>query len=124
MHADHHTLIYSPHGNILFSGNDGGISKTYDNGETWQDISSGLKILQTYRFGISANDPDLIITGNQDNGSIMLDGEGCYEVLGGDGMECFVDYTNDNIIYATLYYGDLRKSTNRGLSFTSITPSG
>jgi photosystem II stability/assembly factor-like uncharacterized protein len=123
VHADHHILVYSPHGNILFSGNDGGISKTYDSGTTWQDISNGLHILQTYRFGISANDSGLIITGNQDNGSILLDGEGCYAVVGGDGMECFFDYTDDNIIYATLYYGDLRKSVNGGLSFTSIRPS-
>ncbi len=124
VHADHHALLYSPHGEILFSGNDGGISKTYNDGKKWIDISDGLEILQTYRFGLSATDPDLIITGNQDNGSVLMDGEDIFEVVGGDGMECFVDYTNNNIIYASMYNGDLRKSVDRGATFTSITPSG
>jgi photosystem II stability/assembly factor-like uncharacterized protein len=124
VHADHHALRYSPHGEILFSGNDGGISKTYDDGKNWQDISSGLHILQTYRFGLSVDDPDLIISGNQDNGSILMEPEGFFEVLGGDGMECFVDYNDNNIIYASMYNGDLRKSVDRGLTFTSISPSG
>ncbi|MBN1413724.1 MAG: T9SS type A sorting domain-containing protein [Bacteroidales bacterium] len=124
VHADHHILVYSPHREILFSGNDGGISKTYNSGESWQDISNDLNILQTYRFGLSALDPDLIITGNQDNGSILMDGENYFEVVGGDGMECFTDYTDENIIYATMYNGDLRKSINKGISFNSISPPG
>ena len=31
-----------------------------------------------------------------------------------------IDYTNSNIMYGALYYGDIRKSTNGGNSFTSI----
>ncbi|MBN2764134.1 MAG: T9SS type A sorting domain-containing protein [Bacteroidales bacterium] len=124
VHADHHALLFSPHGEILFSGNDGGIYKTYDDGKNWTDISDGLGILQTYRFGLSATDADLIMTGNQDNGSIMIKEDSCYEVVGGDGMECFIDYTNSNIIYATSQNGALQKSVNKGISFTSIKPSG
>ena len=31
-----------------------------------------------------------------------------------------IDYTNSNIMYGALYYGDIRKSTNGGNSFSSI----
>ena len=41
--------------------------------------------------------------------------------LGGDGMECIIDYTNSNTMYGALYYGDIRKSTNGGNSFTTIS---
>jgi photosystem II stability/assembly factor-like uncharacterized protein len=122
VHADHHTLVYSPHGAILFSGNDGGIYKTYNDGKKWHDLSKTLEILQTYRLGLSATDPDLIITGNQDNGSILRDSAGWFEVLGGDGTECIIDYTDDNIIYALLQRGDIYKSIDKGLSFSAIKP--
>ena len=44
-------------------------------------------------------------------------------VIGGDGMECIIDYTDENIMYGSIYYGDIRKSTNGGNSFSSIAPS-
>jgi len=44
------------------------------------------------------------------------------EILGGDGMECIIDYTNANIIYGELYYGDLNKSTTGGGNWSSIAP--
>ena len=37
-------------------------------------------------------------------------------------MECIIDYTNSNIMYGALYYGDVRKSTNGGNSFSSMFP--
>jgi hypothetical protein len=71
VHADHHWLGYSPSG-VLFNGNDGGIYKTSDNGATWIDISDGLNILQVDRIGTSQNNSSIVITGNQDNGTIDL----------------------------------------------------
>ena len=38
-------------------------------------------------------------------------------------LECIIDYTNSNIMYGALYYGDIRKSTNGGNSFSSIGPA-
>ncbi len=122
VHADQHTLVFNPHNQALFSGNDGGIYKTYNKGETWTDLSDGLEILQIYKISNSDSNPELLLMGNQDNGTIMLDSGSWNEVIGGDGMECYVDYDNNDILYGTLYYGDIRKSTNRGLSFASIMP--
>ena len=53
----------------------------------------------------------------------MKSGNNWDPVIGGDGMECIIDYTNSSIMYGALYYGDVRKSTNGGNSFSSIAPA-
>lgn len=123
IHADHHDLVYNPHNQRVYSANDGGLNRLSQSGEAWDDLSDGLEILQIYRIGSSQLDPNLHIAGNQDNGTVMTNGENWYQIMGGDGMECVVDYTNDEIIYASVYYGDIRKSTDGGNSFTSIKPN-
>ncbi len=127
VHADQHGLTYDSQGN-LYVGNDGGIYKTTNNGVSWNDISEGLGILQIYKMGISQSDPNAYITGTQDNGTLYHTNTGStYEwkgVYGGDGMECFIDPANPDIIYATVYDGNLNRSTNGGSTFTDITPDG
>jgi PKD repeat protein len=121
VHADQHIFIYSPQG-ILFSGNDGGIYKTLD-GINWVDISHGINILQVYRLGTSATDETLLVTGSQDNGSYKCDNGLWSGIKGGDGMECLIDYTNPDIIYATSQFGNLGKSVDGGYNFTNISPA-
>lgn len=122
VHADHHVLLFNPHNQALYSGNDGGIYKTYDKGESWTDLSNGLGILQIYRMAQTEMDPGMIIAGNQDNGTVMLRSGEWYEIIGGDGMECFIDYDDVSIIYGTVYRGQIRKSVNGGAGFDTITP--
>lgn len=120
VHADQHDLTFRPGSAELFSGNDGGIHKSGDYGKTWVDISSGLAITQFYKFGVSRTDPSMVVGGTQDNGSHMFKNGNWYHILGGDGMECVVDYSNENIIYSENYYGALNRSTNGGNSFSAI----
>ncbi|MFH2096044.1 MAG: PKD domain-containing protein, partial [Bacteroidota bacterium] len=124
VHADQHSFDFNPLNNILYAGNDGGVYKTSDGGANWTDISDGLEILQIYRMGASFTDSTRAIAGAQDNGSMMLDGSSWFSVLGGDGMECIIDYTDADVIYGEYYYGSIYKSTNGGNSFSSITPQG
>ena len=128
-HADVHMLKYSDCSSILsstkpiYSANDGGLYVSYDNGNSWTDISDGLQITQIYSLGVSQTVQDLVITGTQDNGTFLKDNTNWDAVIGGDGMECIIDYTNSNIMYGALYYGDIRKSVNGGNSFSSIGPA-
>lgn len=122
VHADIHDIIYLPgSSNTLFSGNDGGVFKSTNNGSAWTDISSNLVIAQQYRVGLSTSNLNLLVTGHQDNGTNKLNGTAWSQIYGGDGMDCFIDRTNNNIIYGSYVYGDYYKSTNGGTSFTSIT---
>ncbi|MEZ4888155.1 MAG: PKD domain-containing protein [Chitinophagales bacterium] len=123
IHADQHALEFSPVNDYLYSGNDGGVYFTSDNGTIWTDRSSGLGIAQVYKIGQSATVKDLVINGYQDNGTAVYDGAWRTEI-GGDGMECIIDYTDSNYQYGALYYGDMRRSTNNGVSFSQIAANG
>ena len=121
MHADEHMLKYNILNNNIYSGNDGGLYVSNDNGNNWTDISDGLHITQMYSLGVSQTVQDLVLTGNQDNGTFLKNGNTWDAVIGGDGMECIIDPTNSNVMYGELYYGSIRKSTNGGNSFSTIS---
>ena len=121
VHVDMHMFAYSPFG-VLFSANDGGIYKTSDGGESWIDITSNMQILQIYRFGCDPNNPDLVVTGNQDNSTILRNGSDWGMLFGGDGMECIIDYTDSDIIYGSSQYGNLYKTIDGGYNVTYVTP--
>ena len=120
-HADHHALVFSPHNGTLYNGNDGGLYQTLNGGTTWTDLSSGLAIAQVYKIGVSQQTPDLVINGYQDNGTGISRGTEFITEIGGDGMECIIDPTDDNFMYGALYYGDIRRSINGGTTFTGIS---
>ena len=124
VHADQHTLAFRADG-TLYSGNDGGIYKSTNNGQTWQDISDGICVLQIYKFSVDQQNEGRVITGNQDNGSFLRGADNEWDaVYGGDGMECIIDFENPNILYASIYNGDIKKSISGGNGWSSIAPSG
>ncbi|MCH2044068.1 MAG: T9SS type A sorting domain-containing protein, partial [Saprospiraceae bacterium] len=124
VHADHHVLEFSPHNSNLYNGNDGGIYFTPDGGANWSEITSGLAIAQIYKIGVAQTNPEIVINGYQDNGTGLYFEGSWYTIVGGDGMECIVDPTDDNYVYTALYYGDIRRSTSGGNGFARIADNG
>ena len=123
VHADQHYLVFNPLTNSLFAGNDGGIYKSEDNGNSWADLSDGLQITQFYKIGISQTNFGLVLGGSQDNGTLRCNTQNDWSaVRGGDGMECAVDPTNASIMYSELYYGDIGISYDGGNSWDNIAP--
>jgi hypothetical protein len=121
VHADIHALHWvSGASGTLLVGNDGGVFRTSDNGATFTDNSSNLEIAQQYRLSVAGTNSNRVITGWQDNGTNLKDGVAWSEVIGGDGMECIIDPTNQNIMYGELYYGAIFKSTTGGGGFSQI----
>jgi PKD repeat protein len=119
VHADIHALEFVPGSETLFVGSDGGPFKTSDNGKSYVDLSNTLVISQIYRLGLSKNDPNKYVIGLQDCGT-KLKKNTWGNIIGGDGMECLIDPANDDIIYGSLYYGNIRRSTNGGDDFTEV----
>ncbi|MFA7361780.1 MAG: T9SS type A sorting domain-containing protein [Candidatus Kapaibacterium sp.] len=115
-HADKHAMIYQS-ASVFFEGNDGGIYKTTNGGTSWTDLSNGLAISQIYRIGVAQTSSTTVLTGLQDNGSKLFSGGSWSDVTGGDGMECIVDYSNAQYMYATYVRGTIYRSTNGGISF-------
>jgi hypothetical protein len=125
VHADVHALEFLPGSSTtLFSGNDGGIFKTTNNGTTWTDLSSNLPIKQYYKIAWSPTTTTKVMGGSQDNGTDQYNGASWTRVLSGDGMDCMYDFTNSNTLYGEVYYGDIYKSINGGSSWTEIVASG
>lgn len=121
VHADIHELKYAPNSNHLYACTDGGLFMTQNNGQTWTDLSSNLVIGQIYRMDHSTQNSDVVLTGWQDNGTNLGVGNQWQMVLGGDGMDCAVDYTNDQIMYGSYYYGAFFRSDDGGYYWESIS---
>ncbi len=117
VHADQHWFAYSPVNGVLYACNDGGLYYTDDDGATWPEISDGLGIAQIYKIGVSQQTHEFVINGYQDNGTALWDNNLFRTERGGDGMECIIDYSDDNFVYASVYYGNIARSTNNGYSF-------
>jgi PKD repeat protein/photosystem II stability/assembly factor-like uncharacterized protein len=117
IHADHHWFAFSPVNGYLYSCNDGGLHYSADNGNTWPELSAGLGIAQLYKLGVSQQTHELVINGYQDNGTAIWDDTIFRTERGGDGMECIIDYSDDDYMYASVYYGNIARSTNNGYSF-------
>lgn len=121
VHADIHDIVFLPgSGTTVYSGNDGGVYRTTNSGTAWTDISSNLAIAQQYRVGLSTSNATLLVTGHQDNGTNKMNGTTWTEIYGGDGMDCFIDRTNNNNIYGSYVYGEYYRSTNGGTNWTAI----
>jgi photosystem II stability/assembly factor-like uncharacterized protein len=125
VHVDVHAVEFYPgNENILFAVSDGGIYRTENGGTNWSNLGNTLAISEMYRFGVSARDPNKILSGWQDNGTNMLSGGIWKHVYGGDGFECFFDWADTNSLYAETQNGGLVKTTNGGKNWSNITPSG
>lgn len=120
VHVDHHFAGYQPGTSNLYVGCDGGVFTTPDGASNWTDLSNGLTITQYYRLGSSATNPDLVLCGSQDNGTHLLEAGVWDHVNGGDGMECLIDYSNEDNMFAAYQYGTIRKSTNGGNNFSTV----
>ncbi len=127
IHADIHDLNFDANGVTVYSGCDGGIFKKDDitTANPWTDLSNGMAIAQMYKMGQSTQSQNKVLTGWQDNGTNLWVGPNTWtRPIGGDGMECLIDFSTDTYQYGELYYGAIRRSSNGGASFSTIVNSG
>jgi photosystem II stability/assembly factor-like uncharacterized protein len=119
VHPDQHDCVYQ-NGTTIWVGHDGGVDRSTNNGSTWTSVNGNMNISEPYYLGVSATSATRIVAGLQDNGSIVYNGTNWFEGKGGDGMDCFVDWNNPNIIIASSQNGGHGRSTNGGTSFSNI----
>jgi photosystem II stability/assembly factor-like uncharacterized protein len=125
VHADKHFIAFHPLvPGTVFECNDGGLYKSTNGGSTWTDLSNGLGISQLYRIGVSQTVANDVICGLQDNGSKELYNNIWSDRTGGDGMECIIDYTNANVVYATYVQGQISKTTNKSTYNVIVNNNG
>nr|MBA3665847.1 PKD domain-containing protein [Bacteroidota bacterium] len=118
-HADVHDLIYKS-GTTLYAGTDGGVFVTSNSGASFAAANGNMNIAEIYKIGLSKTTYSRAITGHQDNGTNLWTG-GWSGTMGGDGMNCFIDQTNDNVMYGEQYNGSFNRTTNGGVNWSAIT---
>ena len=116
--ADHHDLEYSSTG-TLYSATDGGIFSY--NTSNWIDLNNQRNIAQIYKLGLSGLTANRWISGHQDNGTGLYTGTTYQASYAGDGMDCFIDRTNDMNLFASTPNGNFVRSTNGGASYSGAT---
>ncbi len=129
VHADVHDIQAAPDSNVIYVAHDGGISRTYNNGGPWQDISEGLDMAKFYRISCSQLSRN-VMTGTQDVGtmlyvdSIRKDNKWrC--IRGGDGGDCLISYASDSVlVHSDGQNNVLAASIDAGRTWKSITPRG
>lgn len=118
VHADQHSFAYNPKNkHELYFGNDGGVFKTYNQGEFFYAANRGYNVTQFY--SVAYTQEGYMLGGAQDNGSIQVLGlnsiypqEG-QEFSGGDGFDCDVSQIT-RVLFGTVYNGEIRKYKANG----------
>ncbi|MFH0946784.1 MAG: hypothetical protein V2A76_16440 [Planctomycetota bacterium] len=119
-HVDLHALSFDAAGRLL-AGDDGGVHRSTNNGNSWVSINDGLGTIQLYA-GLSSHpsDDDIFLGGMQDNGSNRRDTNSLLwtQVFGGDGGWTQLDQANPSRMFVE-YQGtaNLYLSTDGGWSF-------
>lgn len=115
VHVDHHVVWFNPQdGNDILLGNDGGLYRTADRGESWTFIAN-IPFSQFYDISIDDRNPYYIYGGLQDNGvwgfpsrSITgepVSGDDVLSVNGGDGFYSAAVPGNPETVFAESQYG-------------------
>lgn len=127
-HPDIHDLTYHPlNSGILYMCGDGGVYRSTDNGNNWTHVNNNLQLTQYYKIAINPNSglgaENVIIGGTQDNGTNKRStgGSGTFsQILGGDGMDCYIDPDNTNRYVASVQDGKFYYSADAGSSFEVV----
>lgn len=136
LHADTHAWAFSrpaaPAPTVVYSGTDGGINRSTDDGATWDPLNEGG--LQTTLFYNMDVKPDatasVTIGALQDNRiESTASPPGWTTLVGGDGWDAVYDGTTANQLFATTNSGAapltrVMRSTDDGASWTDVTPWG
>lgn len=109
---------------VFYACTDGFLSKSSDNGLTWQKLTFSNSIRENYNLGISQSNHFKIVTGSQDNGTSIKSESGWLDFFGGDGFDAIVHPLNNNFIIGSYQFGGRIKSTDGGYSLSGVTPTG
>ncbi|HCV44443.1 MAG TPA: hypothetical protein DGH68_13225 [Bacteroidetes bacterium] len=123
-HADIHFLGYS--GSVFYCGSDGGVYKSTNDGTSWTDLNATMSTLQYQSADYDPTNTNLLYGGCQDNNKqTSTDGGTTWnQRTTGDGGYTVVDPVLTAYNYGQYVNGSCQRSSNSGVSYTEIRPSG
>lgn len=137
IHGDIHFIERNPLSGNIFVCSDGGIYRTSNLiTETWNDannnipwptqwtnIGNGMQVSSFYRISSSRNSAGRLIAGAQDNASMYYDNGSWSTVIGGDGMDNYLDPSDDDFLIGSSQYGNFAASNDDGVNTYGINPN-
>jgi len=136
-HPDQHALSFLPGSNkIVYSGHDGGISKTNDfttsfDGNVpvvWTSLNNSYHTTQFYSLSLAPESgSNVMMGGMQDNGTWFGNGAGSSDwsfYWSGDGTIVEVAPLADDRVYPSSQNGRILRQTRAGESTVDFTPTG
>lgn len=121
VHPDQHVLTYGPDG-ALWLGNDGGVWKSLNNGTSWSPRNDGLNITQFYTVGLHPTDPNDLLGGTQDNGTVRYAGASLWPQLAtGDGGPVLYERNAPNFFYSTYVFLTYLSRFDAGVYLGDVT---
>lgn len=124
VHSDHHALVM-PQGNLVFSGNDGGVAVSEDGGDTWEERVRGMVTTQFYDLDVAPSNGKIFGGGTQDNGTLLtgIGGKkGDFDnVLPGDGAWLVFDPADSHHVFGSAQEFFIYRHRRRGNAWTRDT---
>lgn len=121
-HADHHGLWIDPaNGDYLLNVQDGGLTISYDQGESWKYPIEELPLAQFYNIDYDMSTPFRVFGSIQDHHSFYtsvdlsrgrdnVPATEWQHTLGAEGTTHAVNKEDNNTIYASSFYGNLARA--------------
>jgi photosystem II stability/assembly factor-like uncharacterized protein len=132
VHVDHHALWIDPaDGDHMVLGNDGGVYRSWDRGESWEHLP--MPVGQYYEVMVdSTKTPYHVCGGTQDNGTwcgpsrtrerVGITDHDWYAIYGGDGFDSAVSVDSPQIRYAEWQYGSVGRLNTDTWEVTPLQP--
>ena len=109
---------------VFYVATDGHFGRSFDNGLTWEHLTTDIGIRENYTLGASQSNHFRTIVGSQDNGTSIKHQTTWLEYTGGDGMEGIIHPLNDDWMISSYQYGSRTKTFDGGLSLSGASPPG
>ena len=131
LHTDDHAVTFDAEG-VVYDGNDGGIWRSVDHGNTWTSLNTNLAITQFQGVSTHPSDPKIVLGGTQDNGTNILNAAlqpppAWFHSDFGDGGQSLIDQASPARMFHTYFNQSFNfmgpaKSTNGGSSGPGTWP--
>ncbi|HXO29552.1 MAG TPA: hypothetical protein VOA80_19535 [Thermoanaerobaculia bacterium] len=116
LHADTHAIAIAPSDPaIVYVGDDGGIFKSTDRGQSWTSLNNAqFSATQFYSLALHPLDRELMIGGTQDNGTLLRQADAVWtRSVGGDGGFTAIDGGATDTVTFDLY-GTFKQQCRQG----------
>lgn len=104
VHEDQHALVM-PRGDLVYSGNDGGVAVSHDGGDKWAERSRGMVTTMFYDVDVAPGNSRILGGGAQDNGTLIggvSENDGDFvQALTGDGGWIVFDEADEEHVFGS-----------------------